>query len=121
MHHLLQIWFDWVLHGGYLGIIVLMALESSIFPVPSEIVIPPAAFLAGQGKLNLWGVIAAGAFFSFGLAPDSFFFLNLAGGEPAAMLGPSFLLCLVNISRTPHITLALFVPGVFFCPLAACR
>src|SRR5204862_7695913 len=60
MHHLLQVWFDWVLHGGYLGIIVLMALESSIFPVPSEIVIPPAAFLAAQGKLNLWGVIAAG-------------------------------------------------------------
>src|SRR5881392_3033298 len=65
MHHLLQIWFDWVLHGGYLGIIVLMALESSIFPVPSEIVIPPAAFLAGQGKLNLWGVIAAGTFGSW--------------------------------------------------------
>src|SRR5436190_22824415 len=61
MHHLLQIWFEWVLHGGYLGIVVLMALESSIFPVPSEIVSPPAAFLAGQGKLNLWGVIAAGA------------------------------------------------------------
>src|SRR5436305_13062607 len=65
MHHLLQIWFDWVLHGGYLGIVVLMALESSIFPVPSEIVIPPAAFLAGQGKLNLWGVIAAGTFGSW--------------------------------------------------------
>src|SRR5438045_9001637 len=65
MHHLLQIWFDWVLHGGYWGIIVLMALESSIFPVPSEIVIPPAAFLAAQGKLNLWGVIAAGTFGSW--------------------------------------------------------
>ena len=65
MHHLLQVWFDWVLHGGYLGIIVLMALESSIFPVPSEVVIPPAAFLAAQGKLNLWGVIAAGTFGSW--------------------------------------------------------
>ncbi|HET7227609.1 MAG TPA: DedA family protein [Chthoniobacterales bacterium] len=65
MQHLLQIWFDWVLHGGYLGIIVLMALESSIFPVPSEIVIPPAAFLAGQGKLNIWGVIVAGTFGSW--------------------------------------------------------
>src|SRR5437763_7606820 len=65
MHHLLQIWFDWVLHGGYVGIIVLMALEISIFPVPSEIVIPPAAFLAGQGKLNIWGVIAAGTFGSW--------------------------------------------------------
>src|SRR5689334_23787734 len=65
MQHLLQIWFDWVLHGGYLGIIALMALESSIFPVPSEIVIPPAAFLAGQGKLNIWGEIAAGTFGSW--------------------------------------------------------
>ena len=49
MHHLLEIWFGWVLNGGYLGIIVLMAMESSIFPVPSEIVIPPAAFLAARG------------------------------------------------------------------------
>ena len=40
-------------------------MESSIFPVPSEIVVPPAAFLAAQGKLNLWGVIAAGTFGSW--------------------------------------------------------
>ena len=33
-------------------------MESSIFPVPSEIVIPPAAFLATQGRFNVWGVIA---------------------------------------------------------------
>ena len=65
MHHLLQVWFDWVLEWGYLGIILLMAMESSIFPVPSEIVVPPAAFLAAQGKLNLWGVIAAGTFGSW--------------------------------------------------------
>src|SRR5437763_3083233 len=42
-----------------------MAMESSIFPVPSEIVVHPAAFLAAQGKLNLWGVIAAGTFGSW--------------------------------------------------------
>lgn len=65
MHHLLQVWFDWVQHWGYSGIIILMAMESSIFPVPSEIVIPPAAFLAAQGKLNTWGVIAAGTFGSW--------------------------------------------------------
>ena len=60
MHHLLETWFHWVLTGGYLGIIVLMAMESSIFPVPSEIVIPPAAFLAAQGKLSFTGVVLAG-------------------------------------------------------------
>lgn len=65
MHHLFFIWFDWVQKGGYLGIIALMAMESSIFPVPSEVVIPPAAYWAAQGKLNFWGVIAAGTFGSW--------------------------------------------------------
>jgi membrane protein DedA with SNARE-associated domain len=65
MHHLLETWFHWVLTGGYLGIIVLMAMESSIFPVPSEIVIPPASFLAAQGKLSFTGVVLAGVLGSY--------------------------------------------------------
>src|SRR5438045_2070462 len=65
MHHLLETWFHWVLTGGYIGIIVLMAMESSIFPVPSEIVIPPAAFLAAQGKLSFTGVVLAGVLGSY--------------------------------------------------------
>jgi membrane protein DedA with SNARE-associated domain len=65
MHYLLETWFSWVLTGGYLGIIVLMAMESSIFPVPSEIVIPPAAFLAAQGKLSFTGVVVAGTLGSY--------------------------------------------------------
>ena len=65
MHHLLETWFSWVLTGGYLGIIVLMAMESSIFPVPSEIVILPAAFLAAQGKLSFTGVVLAGTLGSY--------------------------------------------------------
>src|SRR3981189_570940 len=65
MHHLLEIWLSWVQDWGYLGIIVLMAMESSIFPVPSEVVIPPAAFLAAQGKLNFTGVVLAGTLGSY--------------------------------------------------------
>ena len=42
-----------------------MAMESSILPVPSEIVIPPAAFLAAQGKLNPIGVVFAGTLGSY--------------------------------------------------------
>jgi len=49
----LKSWFCWVLHGGYWGIIALMAMESSIIPIPSEIVIPPAAFLAAGGNLSM--------------------------------------------------------------------
>ena len=50
-----------VLHtGGYPGIILLMAMESSVFPIPSELVIPPAAYWASQGKMSYLGVVAAG-------------------------------------------------------------
>ena len=43
MHALIALWFGWVRDWGYGGIVVLMAMESTIFPVPSEVVIPPAA------------------------------------------------------------------------------
>ncbi len=65
MHHLILVWFGWLKDGGYLGIVALMAMESSIFPVPSEMVIPPAAVWAAQGKLSFWGVVAAGTFGSW--------------------------------------------------------
>lgn len=65
MHHLLQIWFSWVEQWGYLGVFLLMALESSIVPVPSEIVMPPAAYFAAQGRMSMAGVIIAGTLGSY--------------------------------------------------------
>jgi len=65
MHELIVLWFQWLHDWGYLGIIVLMAMESSIFPVPSELVIPPAAYWAAQGRYALWGVIVAGTVGSY--------------------------------------------------------
>ncbi len=60
---------------GYWGIAILMAIESSFFPFPSEIIIIPAGFLAAQGKMNiywLWvcGVAGSliGALFNYYLA-----------------------------------------------------
>jgi membrane protein DedA with SNARE-associated domain len=47
--------------GGYALIVALMALESSVVPLPSEVVIPPAAHLAyTQGDLSLTGIVVAG-------------------------------------------------------------
>ncbi len=60
LHELVKIWFHWVEAWGYVGVFILMAMESSIFPVPSEVVMPPAAFWASQGRMSFWGVIAAG-------------------------------------------------------------
>lgn len=55
---------QWVLnltHGlGYTGVTILMTIESSFLPLPSEIVIPPAAWLASQGKMNLYLLVLAG-------------------------------------------------------------
>jgi membrane protein DedA with SNARE-associated domain len=47
---------------GYTGIFLLMFLESTFFPFPSEIVMIPAGYLAYKGEMNLYGVIAAGIF-----------------------------------------------------------
>ena len=53
-----QPFIDWYLSNiNYFTITVLMAIESSFVPLPSELVIPPAAYLAVEGKLNLWLII----------------------------------------------------------------
>jgi membrane protein DedA with SNARE-associated domain len=59
-HELLKVWFHFVETWGYLGVFLLMALESSIVPIPSEIVMPPAAYWASQGRMSFWGVVLAG-------------------------------------------------------------
>ena len=48
LHGLVPMYLGWVENWGYPGVIILMAMESSIFPVPSEVVIPPAAILAAM-------------------------------------------------------------------------
>ncbi len=49
---------DWYMsHLNYWTIALLMTVESSFIPFPSEIVMPPAAYLASQGELNFFLVI----------------------------------------------------------------
>jgi len=65
MQQWVGIWFQWVHDWGYPGIVILMAMESSIFPIPSEIVIPPAAYWAAQGRFSFGGVVLAGTVGSY--------------------------------------------------------
>lgn len=47
---------------GYLGIALLMFLDNIFPPIPSELIMPSAGFVAARGELTLIGVIIAGSF-----------------------------------------------------------
>ncbi|WP_025209596.1 DedA family protein [Hippea sp. KM1] len=68
-------------YGGYGGIFFLMFLESSFFPFPSEIVVPPAAYLAAKGKMDLWMVLLSSAAGSLAGALFNYF-ISLKLGYP---------------------------------------
>jgi membrane protein DedA with SNARE-associated domain len=76
---------DWYMDklatGGYLLIGLLMAMESSIIPLPSEVVIPPAAHLAhtGQISISLPGIVLAGTLGSWLGATVMYWVARLAG------------------------------------------
>jgi len=53
IHDLAQYITDTIFDMGYLGIFVLMLIESSFIPFPSEIVLVPAGYLASQGEMNI--------------------------------------------------------------------
>jgi membrane protein DedA with SNARE-associated domain len=62
-----QTLFDWYMANlNYFTIALLMAIESTFIPLPSEIVIPFAAYKAGQGELNVFLVVIAGTIGALG-------------------------------------------------------
>jgi len=84
MRDLLRQFMDWYLgaleDGGYALIALLMALESSIVPLPSEVVIPPAAHVAyTRGGMSLTGIVIAGTFGSWAGATVMYWLARLVG------------------------------------------
>ena len=66
---------------GYPGIFILMLLESTAAPVPSEAVLPFAGFLVAQGKLEFWFVVLVA---SIGSIVGSLigYWIGAVGGRP---------------------------------------
>ena len=52
---------DLITRSGYLGIVLLMGIESACIPLPSEVIMPFSGYLVFQGTLVLWLVVLAGA------------------------------------------------------------
>jgi len=64
---------------GYTGIFLLMAMESSVIPIPSEIVMPPAGYLVQQGRMNMGLVILSGTLGSLVGAYANYFAARFLG------------------------------------------
>ncbi len=118
MQSLIEMWFQWVHDWGYGGVIVLMAMESSIFPVPSELVVPPAAILAAQGgKMTITGVIIAGTFGSW-LGSAITYWTALLVGRPVVMrFGKYFLMPPEKVERAERFMRRYEGAGIFFARL----
>jgi membrane protein DedA with SNARE-associated domain len=99
MTELLKPLLDWYLHslntGGYLLVLLLMAIESSIVPLPSEVIIPPAAHLAWTEGIHFlgfhftgWqaqgGLVVAGAIGSW-VGATAMFWGSRVAGRPLVM------------------------------------
>jgi len=96
---------------------VLMAMESSILPVPSEIVIPPAAFLAAEGKLSFAGVIIAGTVGSYLGSAITYWASRLIGRPLIVKYGRFVLIAPKKLERAEHWLARYEAGGVFFARL----
>lgn len=96
---------DMLAHLGYVEITLLMALESSLFPVPSELVMIPAGYRAAQGELNPWLAVLCGGFGSLIGASANYALGRYVGRSFVLNYGRYFLIS----ARTYHEAEALFL------------
>src|SRR5438876_2207121 len=67
--------------SGYLGIILLMAIESACIPLPSEVIMPFSGYLVYTGRFNLWWVAVAGAL-GCNVGSIAAYWVGYHGGRP---------------------------------------
>ena len=81
-----------ILKFGYPGIFILMAMESSVLPVPSELVMPPAGYWAAQGKMNIVIAVLCGTFGSLAGAYANYFASRYLGRPLILKYGKYFFI-----------------------------
>ena len=113
-------WYNHALQtGGYPAVVLMMAVESSLFPLPSEIVIPPAAHWAhtGQIPLTVWGSVLAGTLGSWLGATVMYWASRLAGRPLLVRYGKYFLISAEKIEGAERWAAHYGAMGVFISRL----
>ncbi len=85
---------------GYFGIFILMFLESTVFPIPSEVVMIPAGYLAYKGEMNIYIVIILGVLGSLGGALFNYYFALKFGRRFLLKYGKYFFVSHETIEKT---------------------
>jgi membrane protein DedA with SNARE-associated domain len=106
---------------GYFGVTILMILESTMMPLPSELVMPFAGFLVYEAKMNIWGVIIASTAGSLIGSGISYFIGYKYGYGFTEKVGRYFFLNKEHLEKARHwfakyggitIFVSRFIPGV---------
>ena len=118
MHDLLSQLIEWYKRsletGGYPLIVLLMFIESTFLPLPSEFVIPPAAYLAyTKGNMSLTGIVLAGALGSWLGATAMYWVARLAGRPLVLKYGRFFLVAPAKVEKAERWAAAYGNFGIF--------
>jgi membrane protein DedA with SNARE-associated domain len=95
MEQLVQ-FFQWTVEfvkwGGYPGVFVLMTLESTFIPIPSELVMPQVGYLAATGHMNFWvGLLMCTTGSVLGALIN--YFIAIKMGRPLMLKYGKYFLC----------------------------
>jgi len=90
MHEIVDFVVSFAREFGYLGIFIMMFLESTFFPFPSEVAMIPAGYLASQGEMNLALAILVGTAGSLSGALFNYFLARKYGRAGVLKFGKYF-------------------------------
>ena len=85
---------------GYIGIFILMFLESRVLPIPAEVVMIPAGYLAFKGEMNIYIVIFLGVLGSLSGALFNYYFALKFGRTFLLKYGKYFFVSHESIEKT---------------------
>lgn len=118
LHELFAPLFTWynglLTDHGYLAVVLLMAMESSIIPLPSELIIPPAILIADKtGNMSLIGIVIAGAIGSWIGAAVMYWVSRWAGRPLILRYGKYVLISPAKVEQAEQWSLQFGAFGAF--------